>query len=275
MTRFIVKPLFHSQQLQQCDASRREKQVRADYDQHNGYEKHHHSCHRIFCENGYGVSCQKAHKPCRRQHPFGLRLLFTCSFAGQQLYRIRFVHPAYRAEEYEQKNYAEQPACFGDSGRGNVKSQRYGCIQQIQDNEIHQLIQQHPCHQPEDHRNQKRIQRLKKYHSGYVPLFHTEYVVQPELALPPPDKKAVDIKQEYHCKYCNYHLSHAHVALQDVASPEAPQLIIVPQRADNVKNSCRHDAGKHVRYEGFAVVSDVGECHAYCQFNHGDHLRSP
>ena len=108
-----------------------------------------------------------------------------------------------------------------------------------------------------------------------MPLFHTQYVVQPELALPPPDKKAVDIKQEYHCEYCNYHLPHAHVALQDVTSPEISQLLVVPQGTDNVEDGCRHDAGKHVRYECFSVVSDVGERHAYCQFNHTDHLRSP
>ena len=88
MARFIVKPLFHPQKLQQCDASCREKQVRADYDQHNGYEKHHHSSHRILRENCYGVACQQADKSDCCQHPFGLRFLLTGSFAGQQLYRI-------------------------------------------------------------------------------------------------------------------------------------------------------------------------------------------
>ena len=237
MLRRVVKPLVLLQQAAQRHGAGDQQQIGAYDHHHDGHEEPDQRGNRVRDGHGKVIGAAQEQKPEHRAQPVGLRRLFACVLAAQQVDRVGELNLPQGVEVEQREDRREERERAQDGTGVHAQRQHGGAFEHFQDDELRQLGEKDAARHAARKGDEHREQRFPQQHHGQVALAQAEDVVKPEFALAPPDEEGVRVEEEDDGK----HAQHAEAEAQDALHvPPAAQ-----QREGGAGAEERHDVAHH------------------------------
>ena len=252
----VVIPVL-LQRFAQRHTSGDEQQIGGKDHKDHRREEQQHGLHRLLNGHRHDVGHCQQHRPQHRHENIGLRRFFAVVLTAQQRHGAAAAHLHQRAQQDQQedgqieKRLLQQSAAVDREGK--VHSGAHGGTQA----QLHRKGQPHTGGQSHHQRNGGGEQRLQRAQQGDVPLAQTQYMVQAELPLPPPDQEGIGVKQEQQREHRNDPCAETQNHPGAAAALHALQQRAVPQLAHHIVHGHRTHAGEDIGQVQPLILADA------------------
>ena len=250
----VVEIFLFPERLQDSDAARDEETVGAYDNKDDCHDKGVDGVNGPLRSDRQIVShshCQHADKS---KKPLCPRLPLPHIAAPQEFHRIGQLYLKKVVEPCQEKDKGKEDPRVEDGGQGDMEAYAHIILQDAQEEKMHQLPEDHASQYPQHQADSPYDQRLYGEHPADVSLPHAQDIVDRDLLLPPPDEKAVCVKQEDEGKKGH----HRYGEEEDCGHIPVSDAVIPGQSIHHVVHHDREHGRQHEGNIGLPVVLYIG-----------------
>ena len=273
----VVVPGAVPQVLQKGDGPGGEQAVGADHHQHHRQEEVGQGGEGVRHRQGGGVAGPQSDGTQHHQEPLCPGLPLPGAGAVEQLHGPGPQEPRQIPHQRQQEEDAEEGSGVGHAGQADLKPVLDRQAGDLQQQEQHQLAQQHPRRKaPQDGRG-GAVDGLPHHQMGDVALLQTQDVVEPQLPPAALHHKAVGVQQQDNGEQRHHQGAYVHQALEIPGPPDGGHDVAAGQVGEDVVHGGGHAAGEEIGPVEPAVAHQVhqGQPGEEAGLTHGPHRLPP